>query len=74
MNQVMQTLISRADAMGLTTESGSGTADTSTTIGNVRVYRERNASCVNMKRLKLKTSWKLNDKAIAQEKLIAALT
>ena len=74
MNQAMQTLISQADEMGTTTECGSGTAVIETSIGSIRVYRERNVSCVNMKRLKLKTSWKLNNKAIAQEKLIAALT
>jgi len=73
MTKLMQALISEADEMGKLNESGSGTSVIETSTGSVRVYRERNVRCMNMKRFGLKTSWKLNGKVISEEKLIAAL-
>jgi len=73
MNTILTTIITQADEMAKTSRSGNGTAAASTPVGEVRVYRERNVKCMNMKRMVLKTWWKLDGKVISAAKMEALL-
>ena len=69
MSTVLAAIIEQADEMAKTSKSGNGTAVADTAVGEVRVYRERDVKCMNMKRLATKTWWKLNGKVISVTKL-----